>query len=194
MQNGLKATTMDSLASSLQISKRTLYEIFSSKENMFLEAFDYGRKKTGNKIREIFQNSSNVMEGILKCFLLNRDIMSSLNVEFLREVNLYYESLYQKEELEKLCETHYVNLYDVLRREVDEGFFREDLNLKVQCRMLMIQMESLKRMEELFPQDITLLEVYDNIVVSFLRGLTTPKGLNEFEILMEKFKDGTLKD
>lgn len=31
LQNGLKATTMDSIASALQISKRTLYEIFSSK-------------------------------------------------------------------------------------------------------------------------------------------------------------------
>lgn len=34
LRNGLKATTMDSIAASLQMSKRTLYEIFDNKSQM----------------------------------------------------------------------------------------------------------------------------------------------------------------
>ena len=52
--------------------------------------------------------------------------------------------------------------------------------------MMSIQMESLKRMEELFPPDITLLEVYDSICISFLRGISSPKGLEILDGLLEK--------
>ncbi|MDE6335182.1 MAG: TetR/AcrR family transcriptional regulator, partial [Muribaculaceae bacterium] len=40
LKRGLKATTMDSIASALQISKRTLYEIFNSKNEMVLCALE----------------------------------------------------------------------------------------------------------------------------------------------------------
>lgn len=182
MKNGLKATTMDSIASSLQMSKRTLYEIFGSKENMFREAHQYFHLKMADEIKKIFNESSNIMEAIINCFLFNRDFMSIVSADFIRDM----EEFATQENLipESKRRHHYQNLFEVLQKGVQEGYFREDVNLKVQCRMLTIQMEALKRSQEFFPEDITLLEVYDSIIIGFIRGISSPKGLSEIEKFM----------
>lgn len=184
-KNGLKATTMDSIASSLQMSKRTLYEIFGTKDDMFRDAHVYFHKKMKENLTKIFNDSSNVMEAIIRCFLFNRDVMSSLSPEFMRDIEEFasHENILTPTTRRK----HYQNLYDVLQSGVEQGYFREDVNLAIQCRMLIIQMEALKRTEELFPEDISLLEVYDTIIIGFLRGISSAKGLQELETFKDSF-------
>lgn len=185
MKNGLKATTMDSLAANLQMSKRTLYEIFGNKEELFIEAQKYFHKKNAEKLYEIFSSSENIMEAIIKCILYNRDLMSNLNTEFIRDIHQANEKkdLFPKSQKQH----HYNDLIEVLQRGVAEGFFRKDLNLTVQCRILSIQMEALKRTEEIFPEDISLLEIYDNVIIGFLRAISTKKGLDELEKFIPSF-------
>lgn len=180
MKNGLKATTMDSIASSMQMSKRTLYEIFGSKEELFIEVLKHFNKKMEEKLGQIFANSSNVMEAIIKCFLFNRDLMSIVSAEFVRDLQEVARQ-HSNECSDSQKHRNFMALYDVLQRGVKEGYFIDGINLMVQCRMLILQMEALKHTEELFPEDITLLEVYDNIIVVFLRGISSRKGLDELE-------------
>lgn len=184
MKNGLKATTMDSIATALQMSKRTLYEIFESKSVMVREVMSSLHRRLCEKHKEIFQSSSNVLEAILLSFLHHRDLMSEANVAFFRDMDSHFsDARIHSDDSRK----HYhEDLVSLMRQGVKEGYFRKDINYMVQCRMMSIQMESLKRMEELFPPDITLLEVYDSICISFLRGISSPKGLEILDGLLEK--------
>lgn len=182
MKNGLKATTMDNLATQLQMSKRTLYEIFGSKEGMFMEAHKFFHKKMSDALKDIFNKSANLMEAIIKCFLYNRDIMGFVSAEFIRDMEEFASSAQMISDSKRMH--HYQLLSDVLEQGVKEGYFRNDVNLKVQCRMLALQMESLKRSQELFPVDISLLEIYDSIIIGFLRGISSNKGLDELERFM----------
>ena len=61
LKNGLKSTTMDSVASALAMSKRTLYEIFESKKDMILKVVSYWQHQHRTKIEGIFADSKNVM-------------------------------------------------------------------------------------------------------------------------------------
>ena len=186
MKNGIKATTMDSISAARQMSKRTLYEIFESKEKMLQEAHEYFHKNMITDLRNIFNNSDNIMEAIIKCFLYNRDMMSRVSVAFVRDINETSSRSAQLEDGNN--RNHYQILYDVLRQGVKEGFFYDDTNLMIQCRMLGIQMESLKRMEELFPEDFTPVEIYDNITLSFLRGICNDKGRKELDRVVSILK------
>lgn len=179
MQNGLKATTMDSIASNLQMSKRTLYEIFGTKDDLFREGLAYFHKKITEKLSDIFESSKNVMEAIIRCFLYNRDFMSNLSVDFIKDMEEYAKQKDNNSQYD--VRHHHQNLHDVLCKGVEEGYFRDDVNLMVQCRMFTLQMESLKSSEELFPEDISLLEIYDNIILGFLRAISSKKGLDELE-------------
>ena len=175
LTKGIKATTMDSLASSLQMSKRTLYEIFGSKDKMIEEALGNFHERLSAQHKDNFQKSSNVMEAMIRSLKITRNWMSKASVMFFRDFDEFFldkkkksESHDQRiEEIEKL-----------FRKGAKDGYFRKDLNFKLQLRMLSIQMESLKRMEEVFPPDISLLEAYDGITLGFLRSVSTAKGLD----------------
>lgn len=186
VKNGLKATTMDSIATSLRMSKRTLYEIFSSKSNMVSEALKTLHQQLSDANKSIIENSSNSMEAVLNGFLHHRDVMEKANVEFFRDMDILYANA------RKTCNTskeaYLDNFVSVLKRGAQQGVFRDDINFMVQCKMMAIQMESLKRMEELFPPDITLLEVYDSICIGFLRGIATPEGMKMLDDLLVKIK------
>lgn len=173
IRKGIKSTTMDSLAASLQMSKRTLYEIFSNKEHMVEEALKSFHNNISQQYINIFKESSNIMEAIIKCIAHSRNLMSRANVEFFRDIDDFYTD--EKRKKEEMC--RYAELEKLYIKGVEQGFFREGLDFRVQCRMLSIQMESLKRMEEIFPKDITLVEAYDAINMGFLRAISTHKGI-----------------
>lgn len=185
VKNGLKATTMDSIASSLKMSKRTLYEIFSSKNEMVSEALNNLHRQLSEANKSIVKNSTNSMEAVLNCFLNHRDMMKKVNLEFYREIASFMHARAKPTTIQK---AYIDNLLDILKRGARQGVFRDDVNFMVQCKMMGIQMESLKRMEELFPPDITLLEVYDSIGIGFLRAIATPKGMKMLDDILAKIK------
>ncbi|MBD5264587.1 MAG: TetR/AcrR family transcriptional regulator [Bacteroides sp.] len=183
---GLKATTMDSIASALQISKRTLYEIFNSKNEMVLSALEASHQRHSAALKEIFQNSANVMEGILKGFLYHRDVMRRVHVDFFRDMDsLYAEARQHSSNNEKKMMEKFLAVF---KKGARQGYFRKNVNFTLHCRLLWIQMESLKRMEELFPPDITLPEAYDSINISFLRSIASPKGMEMLDNMVENLK------
>lgn len=134
-------------------------------------------------MKEIFLNASNVMEGILKGFFAHRDLMRQTNVNFFRDLDsLFAESRTESNSAKLSFLDNYVK---VLEKGAEEGFFRKDVNFLLGCRLQWIHMESLKRMEEFFPPDITLLEAYDSICIGFLRSISTHKGLDILDRTLE---------
>ena len=64
MTLGIKAVHMDDIASSLSISKRTLYELFGDKEELLLEVFRFYRRCMNEYMQEIASSANNVLEVI----------------------------------------------------------------------------------------------------------------------------------
>lgn len=184
IKNGLKATTMDSVASSLKMSKRTLYEIFPNKSEMVAEAVKTIYLQMREKADKIYATSPDVVEALLRCFKLQRDFISRVSVNYFRDADCLFKEAKEKSIATK--EEMFDNLRHVLQQGVEEGYFRQDVNFMLHIRMVQIQMESLKRMEELFPPDITLLEIFDTINLNALRSIATPKGLEKIDEVVKK--------
>lgn len=183
INHGLKATTMDMVASCLGMSKRTLYEIFESKNQMIRETFDYIGRRHHNKTKEIFERSSNMMEALIGIFLYIRETLTIVNANFFRDMDSFYSDV--RSDYEKTRQ-HRNNIFmSILSKGVEEGVFREDEDYRIFINLLDIQLESLKRMEEHFPEDITLSQVSASIVIGALRSIATPKGM---EILDQSLK------
>lgn len=183
LRKGIKATTMDSVANSLKMSKRTLYELFGSKDNLVeLSLVRFNRKLADNH-KKAFDKSDNVMEAMVDCLASTKEWMSIAHANFFRDI----EEFKIKKSDEKIDrEARYKDLEKFFIKGAEEGYFRKDLNFQLQCKMLSIQMESLKRMEELFPPEISLLEAYQAISYGFLRSVSTRKGIDFLENKKEK--------
>lgn len=179
MEKGLKSATMDIVASRLGMSKRTLYEIFGSKDEMIKACIEELGRSNEEFVKRTFASTSNVMEALIKVFMRSRDNMQKVNVEFFRDLDLYKD----KRETYEKHRADYETMMRIFERGVSEGLFRADVDYRIQSRMMTIQMESLKRMEELFPPDISLVRVFDAIIVGFLRSIASPKGMRTLDSL-----------
>lgn len=186
---GLKATTMDNVAASLSMSKRTLYEIFGSKSEMLSAVIRYFHGRHQRLLERIFESSDSVMEAMYRVLLLNKKAMREFSVEFFRDMDSYYKELRDLYESESKGWNE--NLMTTIRLGVEQGVFREDVNYPITLRMMRIQMESLKRMEEFFPPDVRLQDALDTIIVGFLRSIASQKGM---EILDEIRKRDPYKE
>ena len=66
--NGIKSITMDEIAASLGISKRTLYEVFPDKETLLEECILKSQKDGDIFVKGVIETSSNVLEVLLRCY------------------------------------------------------------------------------------------------------------------------------
>ena len=175
LERGLKATTMDSVAEKLQMSKRTLYELFNGKKEMIIACMGRHQEQMRAHNSEIMSQAPDAMTGLLRIFMSMRKMMERANADFFKDMdNLFPDAgkKYRKQHQESGRQ-----MKQLFERGVSEGVFRTDVNFPVVFRMFQLQMESLKRMEEIVENQFTLVEVYDAVSISFLRSIATPKGM-----------------
>lgn len=182
---GLKATTMDSVAAALSISKRTLYETFASKKDMILEVIKYWSNVHRKEAVRIIEESSNIMEALFRIFNYHLGFMKGVSVEFFKDMDREV-----RKEFSNHDDVWGGKMLDVMKLGIDQGVFRPDVNYQVQLSLMKIQMESLKRMEEFFPAEITIADAFDSICIGFLRSIASPKGM---EILDEVYNQSKKK-
>lgn len=182
---GVKSLTMDSVAKNLGMSKRTLYEIFGSKENMILEAMRLMQERAKECIIAVTSKSQNAMEAMILALKEHQRTMNEVTMDFIRDMDEYFPRL-------RTTYDQSVATDQMLRgfeNGVKEGVFRPEVDYRIMVRLFVIQMESLKRMEEHFPADVTLLQTYNTISLAFLRSIATPKGMKVLEGLYDYFED-----
>jgi len=65
MTMGIRKVTMDSLASDLNISKRTIYEKFRDKDTLVIECIRHMILSNNDELLDIIEKSANVIEALL---------------------------------------------------------------------------------------------------------------------------------
>ena len=175
LKNGMKSTTMDSIASALSMSKRTLYEIFDSKKDMIIRAVGYWQKQRRKRIESIFASSKTVMEALARTFAYQKKLMTEVNVDFFFDMDEYLP------EVRELDDSHgdlwIDKLLYAINLGIEQGVFRPDVNYPFLLRMMRLQVESLRRMDEVFPDGIELSDAFDSIYISFLRSIASQDGM-----------------
>ena len=179
---GPKAATMDYVAARLQMSKRTLYEIFGSKEGMIIDVVGHDMHKNHELYCHIFATSPDVLVALTRIFRKQRDLMTRMSPRFFRDMDTIYHKV--RATYDHLHKEHEEDMLAVFNKGVEQGMFRPGVNYRVLSRLMKVQMESLKRMEEVFPPDITLLEAYDTMAIGLLRSIATPEGMAKLDRLI----------
>ena len=186
LSNGLKSTTMDNVAAELGMSKRTLYEIFGSKSDMLREALEQLERQSRKYYVKVFEESDNIMEALFKVFKYNRDLTKDVNPDFYHDMDRLYQD--KRKEFDQIRAKRHEEMLKVYKIGVDQGMFRPDADYPILSRMMGIQMEALKRNEELFSSEISLQRVFDAIIVGHLRSIASEKGMRILDKLTNEIK------
>lgn len=181
LKRGIKGLTMDIVASSLGMSKRTLYEIFENKTDMIVKTMTHMSGIRREISIEVFNSAPNSLLAIIRIFLIQRQFMCNVNVNFFRDMDNLFPEV--KEHYRAEAQMDFDMSRQLFEKGIEEGLLRPDVDYDIQLRMLGVQMESLKRMEEHFPPEISLIKAYDAIYTGFLRGIVSMEGMKVLDAL-----------
>jgi AcrR family transcriptional regulator len=176
---GVKVSA-DEICRMLQISKRTLYEIFESKENLIYECVNFTIKKIQILVNEhVLRNKKNVIE---KLFPLTDPKLQKMLVEdnrFLKDVRRLYVGIY-RQTMEKHIELFKKHIIGIIEEGITEGVFIQDINPEIIIDVLFTIHDALTNKLEFF-EKIPPVELFKNTALCYLRGISTPKGIELIE-------------
>ena len=181
--HGIKGITMDDIATSLGISKRTLYEVFSNKEMLLEDCIRKERQDTRNYIKEIWNTSPNVMEVLLKLCLRNIEDFHATNKAFFEDMKKYPRAFASLKDDNGQDSAEVINFFQL---GVVQGLFRDDINFAIVHKLLHSQIDLL--MNSNICEQYSFLEVYESIMFTYLRGISTEKGARKLETFIQEYR------
>lgn len=162
---------MDDIAASLGISKRTLYEVFSDKESLLEECILKGQQEGDEFVRGVLATSSNVLEVLLRCYQWSIEKFHATNKKFFEDIKKYPKAYELMKSNRNRSSEDTVNFF---KDGVKQGIFRDDVNFAIINLLVRDQLDLLMNSD--ICNEYSFLDVYESIMFTFLRGVSTEKG------------------
>ena len=165
---GIKAVRMDDIARHIGVSKRTIYEQFGDKEELLYQCLSYYVREQDRRHAELGAQAKNVLEAMLLVF---GDVMDKAEISHRLQSN--------RDGLEQFK--------IALSRGVEEGYFQGIVNFDLAITLLRYSVEGLiVRKDVLLSHNMSTNEALVFLVVNFLRGISTEKGMRLIDDFLEK--------
>lgn len=183
---GIRSVTMDSIAGNLGMSKRTIYEAFSDKDELILSVLKMMAERQKLLIEKLISDSGNSIEAIFRLLEMSRDHFQAMSPAFFADLKKYHhEVIVKSSDISNMAEIR--NNRKVIERGVEEKLFRDDIDPDIVNRCLFLLGQSIVD-NDLFPYDqFTRHEIIKNTFINYLRGISTPRGLKMIDELESKF-------
>jgi AcrR family transcriptional regulator len=185
IENGIKAVTMDDIASNLGISKRTIYENFVDKTDLLKVVLTY-------HIEEKQKSTFNQTEGksvveTLRFLLQHIDKIADnyKDFRFVQELKKYYPELH-KEIIDEYVKEGIEKLSKFIEQGQVEGIFLEAVSPEIASFMLQEQVQQFSQPEK-FPSRVEALVLFKHIIITFFRGLGTEKGIKDIDTMIQEY-------
>lgn len=183
---GIRSVTMDSLANHLGMSKRTIYEIFSDKDDLLTGVMKWMAEKQRELVKRVLDESENAIVAIFTLLEINSDHFQNMSPAFQADIKRFHHEVLMKK-ANKYEIPDFKNNQQVIERGIKEKLFRKDINPDLADRCLY----SLGRAvmdNDLYPFELfSRKEVIGNTFINYLRGIATPEGLDLISKLESEF-------
>lgn len=175
-QFGIRAVTMDMIASHLGMSKRTIYERFRDKDELLFAVMDAMIGKRREKTDAILNSSPDVISAIFSMIQTGADHAAMMNPLIRSDINKYHSKVLRR--LREKCENpDHEDAMKILETGIRQSVFRDNLNLAILSRAFSA-LAAMIGDENLFPPEKFLQrDLVRNVMLNFLRGISTKKGI-----------------
>lgn len=183
LKYGLRSTSMDDICAHLKISKKTLYQLFTNKDDVVEQVMFHRRESERVKqdMEKLMEHNSIETILLVKEHIIN-DFTSRLPAN-LFDLKKYHPDIYEKVN-ESGNQFIHTFLLKLLEKGIREGFLRKNINREVQVYLFVKQMSFLGEPEMISEIKYPLEIIVSSIVENVIRSLATPKGIEELEKLI----------
>ena len=181
--NGIKPVTMDEIAASLSISKRTLYEIFTDKETLLEECILQHVQEMERYANEVYNRSANVMEVMFAIFRKDLEDFRNTHRRFFEDIKKYPRV---NELMQKRRRADSDKVVSFFLQGVAQGIFRADINFPVTLLLVREQFDVLLTSD--LSSKYSYVEIYESIIFVYIRGISTEKGARMLDKFIEEYR------
>lgn len=173
---GVKTVTMDTIATDLGISKKTIYQHFPDKDSMVLQVVESFLESDLKKWDELDKLYSNVIEKMFKSFEILKDMLTDMNPRILFEIKKYHPNAYAKfhEYFEGIV---FEKLTLDMKKGMQFGYFRSDIPAEFLAKTRMAEVNLAFEPSFNVGNKMSLFETQSVLLDIFLKGIMTEKGL-----------------
>lgn len=171
-KNGIKDVTMDSIARSLRISKRTLYQLFADKDDLVIAGFDFCEELEKAYLADRGRGTDNVMEILLDNLEYHLRRISGYSPSFIADLVRYPRIWHYVNELQNRKASERAALFV---EGVRQGYFLPDLDYRLITHSIVNQFKATVIAED--ARHHSLEKCFINICLVSLRGCATLKGI-----------------
>lgn len=187
VENGVKSMTIDKIVKELHTSKRTIYNHFTDKIELLKACLNEYHSKVKRENEEIIESSENVIEAMAR--LHHRIVQRSyqVNPNFLADVKAYYPGVLHESYRNNGKYAHQ-QLVFLAQWGINDGIFLKDMDVEVVGKTVLAMLKLLKNKQAFPIANFSIERLTFGILVPYLRGMCTPKGLKLLEIQEELFR------
>jgi AcrR family transcriptional regulator len=177
---GVRSVSMDDICRDLGISKKKLYQLFSSKNELVEKLLELEREN----FEIIFDTYS--FEGVNAIDILLtvskevgerfRDVSPSMTFDLKK----YYPDIYHNH-IDERIDFIFKKIQINLEKGINQGVYRDDLSVELVARLYIRRLIDLHN-PEFFPADkFSFQTLFEAMFDNFIRGIANPKGIEYYE-------------
>ncbi|MFT4569015.1 MAG: AcrR family transcriptional regulator [Saprospiraceae bacterium] len=187
MQHGVKTITIDRIVKELRTSKRTLYSHFEDKVTLLRACLDIYNAKVCAENEEIIKDSDNVIEAMGHIYQKIVSRSQQMNPNFFGDIIYSYPGLLQESYKSSRNYAHQ-QFIQIAHEGIEDGLFQKDMDVEVVGKTVLTLLKSLKDTRQFPVAQFSKERLTFAIMVPYLRGLCTSKGIKLLHIQEELFR------
>jgi AcrR family transcriptional regulator len=185
---GVRSVTMDDIASQLGVSKKTIYQCFSDKNELVDEVIADILKFNREFCKNSRVNAENAIHEVFLAMESLETMFDNMNPTILFDIERNHPATFKK-----FREFKYNFLLDIIKKNIERGkkeeLYREEMDTDIIAK-IRLECIVLPFSEELFsPKQYPIAFLHRQLIEFFLFGMVSPKGYK----LIQKYKKQELQ-
>jgi AcrR family transcriptional regulator len=180
MKYGIKSITMDDVARELGISKKTLYQHVTDKDDLVGKFVDNEIEIRQTEICKCFRVGFNAIEELFEISLFMNKLMREQNPATDHDLKKYYPNHYQKS-VKARREGMYNYILLNLKKGKKEELYRDDLDEEIIAKIYLSRVESIPFNDLYTIEEFTSIRLFVELLTYHIRGIATKKGIAVLE-------------
>lgn len=179
-ESGIRAVKMDDIAKNMGISKRTLYEVYSDKEDLLVDVVKSLLKQRDESLHEFSLKSDDAIDILIEALRQQMEFSASTHANFFKDLKRYpaVETILRHYRIEQEIST--MEFFD---KGVKQGFFMPGIDFTI-FHQITSGSIAMIRSEEMF-KNLTYQQLMVNYLFVIIRGICTQKGLERLDKFIE---------
>jgi TetR/AcrR family transcriptional regulator, cholesterol catabolism regulator len=192
MKYGIKSITMDDVAVELGISKKTLYQYVTDKDDLVGKFIDNEIILKQEEICKCFKVGFNAIEELFEISAYMNRLMKDQNPATEHDLKKYYPHHFNRA-VNTRRERIFSYILTNLKKGKTEGLYRSELNEEVIAKFYLSRVESIHLNNLFTVEEFTSAKLFMELLIYHIRGIATEKGIIVLEQRIKELETSTNK-